>query len=127
MQQGKFVRNNTDKRLIILDEEFASGLMCTKREGNTLSMGLRTFWDSDEYEALTKNNFFKVKGAHINIVSHITIQELSYYLNGLQAYNALPVVFYGFVPDVPSLRHCLAVCLKLKFKDCKSVYGKLSQ
>ncbi len=87
LQQDKFIRNNNDKRLIILDEEFASGLMCTKREGNTLSMGLRTFWDSDEYEALTKNNSFKVKGAHINIVSHITIQELSYYLNGLQAYN----------------------------------------
>lgn len=87
LQKGELVRDNKDKRLIILDEEFASGLMCTKREGNTLSMGLRTFWDSDEYEALTKNNSFKVKGAHINIVSHITIQELSYYLNGLQAYN----------------------------------------
>lgn len=87
IQQGEVVRDNKDKRLIILDEEFASGLMCTKREGNTLSMGLPTFWDSDEYEALTKNNSFKIKGAHINIVSHITIQELSYYLNGLQAYN----------------------------------------
>lgn len=43
IQQEKVVRDNKDKRLIILDEEFASGLMCTKREGNTLSMGLRTF------------------------------------------------------------------------------------
>lgn len=30
------IREKGDKRLIILDEEFASGLACTKREGNTL-------------------------------------------------------------------------------------------
>ena len=37
------IREKGDKRLIILDEEFASGLACTKREGNTLSMGIRCF------------------------------------------------------------------------------------
>jgi len=35
------LREKGDRRLIIIDEEFASGLACTKREGNTLSMGIR--------------------------------------------------------------------------------------
>ena len=76
-----------DKRLIIMDEEFASGLACTKREGNTLSMGIRCFWDSGDYSPLTKSNPVTVKGAHINIVTHITMQELAVCLAEVQAFN----------------------------------------
>ena len=76
-----------DKRLIIIDEEFASGLACTKREGNTLSMGIRCFWDSGDYSPLTKSNPVTVKGAHINIVTHITMQELAVCLAEVQAFN----------------------------------------
>lgn len=76
-----------DKRLIIMDEEFASGLACTKREGNTLSMGIRCFWDSGDYSPLTKNNPITVKGAHINIITHITIRELAVSLGEVQAFN----------------------------------------
>jgi hypothetical protein len=56
MNPNKPLRDPGDKRLMIQDEEFASGLACTKREGNTLSMGLRCFWDSGDYAPLTKNN-----------------------------------------------------------------------
>lgn len=81
------IREKGDKRLIIKDEEFASGLACTKREGNTLSMGIRCFWDSGDYAPLTKNNPITVRGAHINIITHITMQELAVCLGEVQAVN----------------------------------------
>lgn len=81
------IREKGDKRLIIQDEEFASGLACTKREGNTLSMGMRCFWDSGDYAPLTKNNPITVRGAHINIITHITMQELAICLGDVQAVN----------------------------------------
>ena len=81
------IRGKGDKRLIIQDEEFASGLACTKREGNTLSMGIRSFWDNGDYSPLTKNNPVTVRGAHINIITHITMQELAVCLGDVQAFN----------------------------------------
>lgn len=81
------IREKGDKRLIIQDEEFASGLACTKREGNTLSMGIRCFWDNGNYAPLTKNNPITVKGAHINIITHITMQELAVCLGDVQVVN----------------------------------------
>lgn len=81
------IRETGDKRLIIMDEEFASGLACTKREGNTLSMGIRCFWDSGDYAPLTKNNPVMVRGAHISIITHITMQELAVCLGEVQAVN----------------------------------------
>ncbi|EFL53149.1 conserved hypothetical protein [Solidesulfovibrio fructosivorans JJ]] len=81
------VREKGDKRLVIMDEEFASALACTKREGNTLSMGIRCFWDSGDYAPLTKNNPVLVRGAHISIITHITMQELAVCLGEVQAVN----------------------------------------
>lgn len=63
------IREKGDKRLIILDEEFASGLACTKREGNTLSMGIRCFWDSGDYAPLTKNNPVTVRLGEVQAVN----------------------------------------------------------
>ncbi len=81
------LRDKADKRLLISDEEFATALSCIKREGNTLSMGIRCFWDSGDYAPLTKNNPITVKGAHINIITHITMQELALCLDEVQAVN----------------------------------------
>ncbi|MDR3361438.1 MAG: DUF6371 domain-containing protein, partial [Desulfovibrio sp.] len=87
MNPNEPLRGSGDKRLMIQDEEFASGLACTKREGNTLSMGLRCFWDSGDYAPLTKNNPVRVKNAHICIITHITMQELAVALADVQAFN----------------------------------------
>lgn len=81
------VREKGDKRLVIMDEELASAFACIKREGNTLSMGIRSFWDSGDYAPLTKNNPVLVRGAHISIIAHITIQELAVCLGEVQAVN----------------------------------------
>ncbi len=88
--QGKYVVNDPgekNKRLFVLDEELATALQCTKREGNTLSTVLRTLWDTGNVEPLTKSNRTKVTGAHIGIVTHITGPELDRLLGEVEALN----------------------------------------
>ncbi len=70
-----------------MDEELASGLSCTKREGNTLSMAIRTFWDDGDYAPLTKTNPMQIKGAHICLLSHITKTELDLSLSSVNMAN----------------------------------------
>lgn len=76
-----------DKRLYVHDEEFASALSATKREGNTLSTILRNLWDSGSVEPLTKTNKIKTTGAHIGICTHITNAELHKKLDETEALN----------------------------------------
>lgn len=76
-----------DKRCFIRDEELAAALTCTKREGNTLSVIIRQFWDSGTLEPLTKTNRCCCTGAHMGIVAHITIRELLDILHETQVYN----------------------------------------
>ena len=80
-------RDPFDKRLFIMDEELSSGLACIRREGNTLSMAIRVFWDSGDYSPLTKNNPVRVTGAHINFISHITKSELNSLLSSVNMVN----------------------------------------
>ncbi len=80
-------RDPGDKRLCVMDEELASGLSCTKREGNTLSMAIRTFWDGGDYSPLTKTNPMQVRGAHICLLSHITKAELDLSLSSVNMAN----------------------------------------
>lgn len=65
-----------DKRLFILEEEFASALKASQRLGNTLSPAIRGFWDRGSFSPLTKNNRVSATGAHICFVGHITDDEL---------------------------------------------------
>ncbi|WP_394027412.1 DUF3987 domain-containing protein [Desulfovibrio falkowii] len=76
-----------DKRLFVLDEEFAAAMASIRREGNILSMTLRSLWDSGNYEPLTKNSQIRVCGAHVGIVTHITIPELQSRLDSMQITN----------------------------------------
>jgi hypothetical protein len=66
----------TDKRLYILESEFAGALAVMKRDGNTLSRVVRDGWDRGDLATLTKNSPARATGAHISIVGHITADEL---------------------------------------------------
>jgi len=77
----------TDKRLFIVDEEFSGALACTRREGNTLSVIIRTAWDSGNLDPLTKHSKQRATGAHIGWVSHITLRELQARLAESEAFN----------------------------------------
>ena len=65
-----------DKRLMVVESEFASVLRACKREQNTLSPTLRSAWDSGRLRTLAKNSPAVSTGAHISIVGHITAEEL---------------------------------------------------
>jgi len=76
-----------DKRLMVVEGEFASTLRVLKREGNTLSAVMRSAWDTGTLNTLTKNSPAKATGAHISIIGHITRQELLRYLDNTEAGN----------------------------------------
>lgn len=77
----------SDKRLFVLEAEFASTLRVLEREGNTLSTVIRQAWDGKKLTSLTKNSPGKATGAHVSIVGHITRDELLRYLGATEATN----------------------------------------
>src|SRR5262245_12914248 len=65
-----------DKRLMVVEPEFASALAVAGRHGNTLSALMRRAWDGDKLTTITKNTPLCATGAHISTVGHITSDEL---------------------------------------------------
>lgn len=65
-----------DKRLLVVETEFASPLKVMRREGNTLSPVLRNAWDHGDLQTLTKNSPAVATNAHVSIIAHITKEEL---------------------------------------------------
>jgi hypothetical protein len=65
----------TDKRLCVIESEFARVLAVIKRDGYTLSPILRDAWDRGQLAILTKNSPARATRAHISIVAHITAAD----------------------------------------------------
>jgi hypothetical protein len=65
-----------DKRLLVIEPEFARVLRQQFRTGNTLSPTTREAWDTGNLRTLTKNDPVRATGAHISIIGHITLEEL---------------------------------------------------
>jgi hypothetical protein len=65
-----------DKRLLVVESEFARVLQTIQREGNTLSAVIRENWDRGNLQVMTKANRAKATGAHISIIGHVTRDEL---------------------------------------------------
>lgn len=74
-----------DKRLLVVESEYASVLRVLARDGNTLSAVVRQAWDSGTLRTLTKNSPTKATGAHISLIGHITADELRRYLDRTEA------------------------------------------
>lgn len=79
--------NPQDKRLLVMEPEFATALKVLDREGNILSPIIRQAWDSGNLRTLTKNSPLKATGTHISIVGHITQDELKRCLNSTELAN----------------------------------------
>ncbi len=77
----------SDKRLLIVQGEFAAALKVLRREGNTLSAVIRNAWDTGDLNTLVKHDPAKATDAHISIVGHITRQELLRYLDETETAN----------------------------------------
>lgn len=76
-----------DKRLLVIEPEFANVLRVCKRETNTLSATLRTAWDTGLLRTMVKNNPAVATGAHVSIVGHITQEELHRELSETESFN----------------------------------------
>ena len=93
----------SNKRLFVLDPEFGAALQCNKRQGNTLSPLLRCLWDSGTVEPLTKNARIRTSNAHIGVVTHITIEELSALLPKRDIFSGLANRFLWILARRPKL------------------------
>jgi hypothetical protein len=65
-----------DKRILVMESEFAQVLRQCSRAGNTLSSTIRSAWDTGNLQTLTKHDPVVATGAHISIIGHITGDEL---------------------------------------------------
>jgi hypothetical protein len=65
-----------DKRLLVVEAEFAGTLSVMERSGNTLSPNIRNAWDGLILRTMTKNSPLKATNPHISIVAHVTQDEL---------------------------------------------------
>jgi Protein of unknown function (DUF3987) len=77
IQDAEEGKNGTeDKRLWVIESEFANVLSQTKRDGNTLSSALRDAWDGGDIKPAVKNGRTWVTSPHIGIHGNITPSEL---------------------------------------------------
>jgi hypothetical protein len=76
-----------DKRLLVIEAEFANVLKVMAREGNTLSPVIRSAWDTGNLRTMVKNSPAKATNAHISIVGHITRDELRRLLTQTESAN----------------------------------------
>jgi hypothetical protein len=65
-----------DKRLMVVETEFARALQAMQRDGATLNSIVRQAFDGGLLRSLTKGFPYQATGAHISIIGHITSQEL---------------------------------------------------
>jgi hypothetical protein len=70
----------TDKRLLVVESEFAAVLKRMDREANSLSAVMRQAWDRGTLRTLTKNSPLQATDAHISMIAHITPNELRLHL-----------------------------------------------
>jgi len=76
-----------DKRLLVIEPEFASTLRVMARDGNTLSPLIRQAWDRGDLRTMTKNSPAKATGALVSIIGHVTADELRRYLDRTETGN----------------------------------------
>jgi Protein of unknown function (DUF3987) len=78
----------SDKRLMVIESEFAGALRVMQREGNILSRVLRDGWDGGRALAtMTKNSPARATGACISVIGHITAPELRTYFDRTEMGN----------------------------------------
>ncbi len=76
-----------DKRLLVLESEFAQAFKVMARPGNTLSPALRGLWDHGTAGMLTKHDPTKATNAHVSVIGHITRDELRRLMDATEQAN----------------------------------------
>jgi hypothetical protein len=78
-----------DRRLLVVEPEFASVLKAASRDISTLSPTLRAAWDGRPLAILTRSAPARASDAHIALIGHITSHELGHHVNPVEAANGL--------------------------------------
>ncbi|HQT96235.1 MAG TPA: hypothetical protein PK435_16540, partial [Thermoanaerobaculaceae bacterium] len=65
-----------DKRLMIVESEYARLLKVAERDGNTVSPIIRQAWDSGDLRVMTRSSPAVATGAHISIIGHVSEEQL---------------------------------------------------
>ncbi|MGH2946513.1 MAG: DUF3987 domain-containing protein [Solirubrobacteraceae bacterium] len=76
-----------DRRLLVIEPEFASVLKASAREISTLSPTLRSAWDGRPLAILTRTAPARATGAHVALIGHITQAELRRHTTTLELSN----------------------------------------
>jgi hypothetical protein len=76
-----------DKRLLLIEEEYAGVLRMLERQGNSLSQRLREAWQGQPIGSMTKNSPTRCREPHISIVGHVTAEEIRRYLLATEQAN----------------------------------------
>jgi hypothetical protein len=77
----------TDKRLLVVEEEFSSVLRAAGREGNILSCVIRQAWDSGRLRTMTRHSPLRATDAHISLLGHCCKEEVLNLLTRTDATN----------------------------------------
>lgn len=96
------------KRLLCLETEFARPITAMRRDGNTLSPMLRSAWDAQKLEIMTRGKSkLRASNAHISVLAHITPEELKRLLdNSIEIFNGFGNRFlWTLVHSTKSLPH----------------------
>lgn len=77
-----------DKRLCIIETEFAQVLRMFRRDGNVLSTTLRQLWDGKRVlRTMTKGSPMRATEPHGSLVGHITCEDLRRHLDDVEIAN----------------------------------------
>jgi hypothetical protein len=76
-----------DKRLLVVESEFAGTLKVVEREGNTLSAYMRDLFDGKSVRSLTKNSPLRTTAPHVSVIAHVTSCELRQRLSETESAN----------------------------------------
>lgn len=76
-----------DKRILILESEFAGPLKQMHGDSNTLSAVIRDAWDGYPLRTLTRRDAMIATDPHVAIIAQITPEELHHRLDGTELSN----------------------------------------
>jgi hypothetical protein len=79
--------DSPDRRLLVVEPEFARVLTVAGREGSTLSSIVREAWDTGDLRVMTRKDPLRATGAHVSLITHVTGEELQRRLSETEQAN----------------------------------------
>ena len=92
-----------DKRLLVIESEFANVLQQGKRDGNTLSAALRDGWDGVSMKPATKTSRMWATDPHIALMGAVTPSELLGLMSSRELTNGFANRFLMFWAERPKI------------------------